>query len=233
MPLPTAPSAGNLDLLKVSLPVKMFEPRSYLQKLADPWVRALAAPGGGPLLRGWCGWLGRCKVKVNDCKNHPTPLQVYPRFLQQAAAAQDPVERLQAVVAFFIAGGGRGLGCGAGLLRWCCGPHCAPALAGSLALPASGSHFAVHTPATHTAVPPPPPRPGPPGFHRAFTRWAKPFNPVLGETWQAAGPDGSRIWLEQVSHHPPISAFQLAGPHGAYTFTGQRSARRGAWAAGV
>ena len=31
--------AGNLDLLKVSLPVKMFEPRSYLQKLTDPWVR--------------------------------------------------------------------------------------------------------------------------------------------------------------------------------------------------
>lgn len=31
-------AAGNLDLLKVSLPVRMFEPRSYLQKLTDPWV---------------------------------------------------------------------------------------------------------------------------------------------------------------------------------------------------
>ena len=29
--------AGNLDLLKVSLPVRLNEPRSYLQKLADPW----------------------------------------------------------------------------------------------------------------------------------------------------------------------------------------------------
>lgn len=38
---------GNLDLLKVSLPVKMFEPRSYLQKLADPWVRLGA---------WWLGW---------------------------------------------------------------------------------------------------------------------------------------------------------------------------------
>lgn len=115
--------AGNLDLLKVSLPVRMFEPRSYLQKLADPWV--------------------------------------YPRFLRLAAEAADPVERLKWVVTYFIA-----------------------------------------------------------GFHRAFERWAKPFNPILGETWQAGLPDGSRIFLEQISHHPPISAFQLAGPDGLYTFTG-------------
>ena len=41
LPAPTLRCpAGHLDLLKVSLPVKMFEPRSYLQKLADPWVRA-------------------------------------------------------------------------------------------------------------------------------------------------------------------------------------------------
>ncbi|PSC69671.1 Oxysterol-binding 9 [Micractinium conductrix] len=115
--------AGNLDLLKVSLPVALFEPRSYLQKLADPWV--------------------------------------YPRFLRLAAEATDPVERLQWVVTYFIA-----------------------------------------------------------GFHRAFERWAKPFNPILGETWQASLPDGSRISLEQISHHPPISAFQMQGPHGLYTFTG-------------
>lgn len=75
--------AGNLDLLKVSLPVKMFEPRSYLQKLADPWVHT--------------------------------------RFLGAAAAATNPVERLQAVVTFFIAGaagGGAGsAGSQAGILR--------------------------------------------------------------------------------------------------------------------
>ena len=64
----------------------------------------------------------------------------------------------------------------------------------------------------------------PAGFHRAFTRWAKPFNPLLGETWQAEMPDGSRIFLEQISHHPPISAFELLGPHGLYTFAGQRQA---------
>lgn len=115
---------GQLDLLKVSLPVKMFEPRSYLQKLADPWV--------------------------------------HPRFLRLAAETEDPVARLQHVVAFFIA-----------------------------------------------------------GFHHAFARWAKPFNPILGETWEAALPDGSRIYLEQISHHPPISAFQLQGPDGLYSFAGQ------------
>lgn len=29
---------GNIDLVNFSVPVKMFEPRSYLQKLADVWV---------------------------------------------------------------------------------------------------------------------------------------------------------------------------------------------------
>lgn len=82
------------------------------------------------------------------------------------------------------------------------------------------------TPAIH-----PPPRPG---FHRAFARWAKPFNPILGETWEAGAPDGSRIFFEQTSHHPPVSAFQLLGPHGLYVFCGQRRARgreRARWAA--
>lgn len=29
---------GNIDLVNFSVPVKMFEPRSYLEKLADVWV---------------------------------------------------------------------------------------------------------------------------------------------------------------------------------------------------
>ena len=38
---------GNLNLINVSLPVKMFEPRSYLQKLADAWLYTnhLQVPG--------------------------------------------------------------------------------------------------------------------------------------------------------------------------------------------
>lgn len=38
----------------------------------------------------------------------------------------------------------------------------------------------------------------------------KPFNPILGETFQG-WIKGSPIYLEQISHHPPISAFQLYG----------------------
>lgn len=34
----------------------------------------------------------------------------------------------------------------------------------------------------------------------------KPFNPVIGETFQA-DINGGRYSAEQVSHHPPISAF--------------------------
>ncbi|MCJ1314543.1 hypothetical protein MMC25_008225 [Agyrium rufum] len=38
-------------------------------------------------------------------------------------------------------------------------------------------------------------------------RVAKPFNPLLGETYEYARPDkGFRFFVEQVSHHPPIGA---------------------------
>jgi hypothetical protein len=45
-----------------------------------------------------------------------------------------------------------------------------------------------------------------------FERWRKPFNPILGETWQARLSDGSSIFLEQICHHPPVSAFHMDGP---------------------
>lgn len=52
--------SGNLNLINMSLPVKMFEPRSYLEKLADVWV--------------------------------------YPQYLEQAAQAQDPAQRIRFIV---------------------------------------------------------------------------------------------------------------------------------------
>jgi len=36
-------------------------------------------------------------------------------------------------------------------------------------------------------------------------RISKPFNPILGETYELLGPD-FKYFSEQVSHHPPISA---------------------------
>ncbi len=39
---------GNLNLINVSLPVKMFEPRSYLQKLADAWLHTSHLQARGP-----------------------------------------------------------------------------------------------------------------------------------------------------------------------------------------
>jgi hypothetical protein len=38
----------------------------------------------------------------------------------------------------------------------------------------------------------------------------KPFNPILGETYQAFI-DGCPVYGEQISHHPPISSFFLKG----------------------
>jgi hypothetical protein len=58
--------AGNLNLINTPLPVDLFEPRSYLEKLADVWV--------------------------------------YPRYLQEASKATQPLSRLKLVITWFIAG---------------------------------------------------------------------------------------------------------------------------------
>ena len=47
-----------------------------------------------------------------------------------------------------------------------------------------------------------------------------PLNPILGETHTAELPDGSKIWLEQTSHHPPITSWFMKGPNNLYTFYG-------------
>ncbi|CAG9460107.1 unnamed protein product [Pedinophyceae sp. YPF-701] len=114
---------GGGNLMNMSMPVKMFEPRSYLQKLTDVWV--------------------------------------HPRLLDRAAETRDPVERMRLVVAWFLS-----------------------------------------------------------GMQYAFDQWAKPFNPLLGETFQGELDDGSKIFIEQVSHHPPISVFEYVGKNGRYKFSG-------------
>ena len=38
----------------------------------------------------------------------------------------------------------------------------------------------------------------------------KPFNPILGETFQG-WINGCPVYVEQISHHPPIAAFILFG----------------------
>lgn len=45
-------------------------------------------------------------------------------------------------------------------------------------------------------------------------RTNKPFNPLLGETYELERTDLQvKMMLEQVSHHPPISAFHITSPH--------------------
>ncbi|KAH8811384.1 oxysterol-binding protein-like protein [Xylogone sp. PMI_703] len=48
-------------------------------------------------------------------------------------------------------------------------------------------------------------------------RVAKPFNPLLGETFEYARPDKQyRFFIEQVSHHPPIGAAWAESPRWTY-----------------
>jgi len=48
--------------------------------------------------------------------------------------------------------------------------------------------------------------------------WAKPLNPILGETIQATPSDGSVLSVEQVCHHPPCSYLLLEGPNNSYRY---------------
>ncbi|XP_050344870.1 oxysterol-binding protein-related protein 1 isoform X2 [Nymphalis io] len=45
-----------------------------------------------------------------------------------------------------------------------------------------------------------------------WERLGKPFNPLLGETYELERPE-FRAVCEQVSHHPPVSAFHADSPH--------------------
>lgn len=50
-------------------------------------------------------------------------------------------------------------------------------------------------------------------YASTLNRTGKPFNPLLGETFEYYDPDNNiALVAEQVSHHPPVSAFHCSGP---------------------
>ena len=54
---------------------------------------------------------------------------------------------------------------------------------------------------------------------RRQTSTLKPFNPILGETYQGVYSSGVRVHAEQISHHPPVSSWQVADPDGKVCLT--------------
>ncbi|XP_053486123.1 oxysterol-binding protein-related protein 1 [Ictalurus furcatus] len=54
-----------------------------------------------------------------------------------------------------------------------------------------------------------------------WERTGKPFNPLLGETYELIREDLGFRWMsEQVSHHPPVSAFHAEGLNDDFLFNG-------------
>jgi hypothetical protein len=106
-------------VIGISLPVRIFEPRSMLERLCDWWGFA-------------------------------------PTYLTAAARSKDPIDRMKNVIAFSIA-----------------------------------------------------------GLYVSLNQ-AKPFNPLLGETFQSSFSDGTQIYCEHTSHHPPIANFLLINPEWKY-----------------
>jgi hypothetical protein len=54
-----------------------------------------------------------------------------------------------------------------------------------------------------------------------YLKMEKPFNPIIGETFQA-WINGSPAYAEQISHHPPICSLLLYGR--GYTLSGNTCA---------
>jgi len=102
----------TVSLTSVSLPVYLFQPRSYLERITD----------------NWC---------------------FLPHYMKKANEAKDPLERFKWIVTFMIS-----------------------------------------------------------SLHNTCTQ-LKPFNPILGETYEASFEDGTQIFMEQSSHHPPVSNFEV------------------------
>lgn len=65
-------------------------------------------------------------------------------------------------------------------------------------------------------------------YYGSIHRDAKPFNPLLGETYEF---QDSRSWFlaEQVSHHPPILAFQSESTEGSYKLYGEIEIKNKFW----
>jgi Oxysterol-binding protein len=119
------------SIVGLSLPVRIFEARSTIERLSDIWAYA-------------------------------------PHYLTEAAGSGEGVDRIRAVMAFVAASL----------------PHC-------------------------------------------LSQW-KPFNPLLGETFQGVLDDGTTIDCEHTSHHPPITTMYINSKHwkayGSWTYNGDLKA---------
>lgn len=111
------------SVISLSLPIRVFEEKSMLEKYCDWWVHA-------------------------------------PNLLKQAGKLSDPLESLKHVICFGI----------------------------------SSLHFSASQ--------------------------AKPFNPLLGETYQGEFTDGTKLYLEHTSHHPCVTNFYIKDINDLYTISG-------------
>ena len=63
-------------------------------------------------------------------------------------------------------------------------------------------------------------------------RLSKPFNPLLGETFELNSPD-YRFLSEQVSHHPPISACYAESTNKEYKYWMNTNVKTNFWGASL
>ena len=57
-------------------------------------------------------------------------------------------------------------------------------------------------------------------YHFKEHTFEKPIESLLGETVQAYGQDGSKMYMEQTNTEPPTSHYLVEGPNENYTYSG-------------
>ena len=60
-----------------------------------------------------------------------------------------------------------------------------------------------------------------------ITQALVPLNPILGETLQRELETGEKFHAEQISHHPPITAYSMYGPDESFQLHGYHTLK--AW----
>jgi hypothetical protein len=199
----------GLNLTRTSLPVAVFEPRSFVQRVADNWA-----------------YLGL----LDAAASHPDPverLRLVTAFvvggLSRQTSTLKPFNPIlgETWAAEFVPTGGRGGGGGGGEAE----------ADGAAALAAADEAAAT------ASAPPPPPRPGakkpkkpPPAWVRSLTvRRSKAGRGAAATAAAVASPTtntttttaaaltqppragwthaGAAVWAEQISHHPPATAW--------------------------
>lgn len=157
------------DLVSVSLPVYLFEPRSFLHRVCDNWA-------------------------------------FYNQFLYKAAREKDPVKRMALVVAFSISGLHQ-----TGICLKPFNPILGETYQAQYSPQQEHSHVIKQQQQQQENL----------KNKKKSSSSSTSTLQSMGEEEANISTDGAQVFVEQISHHPPVTAWELRSNNGDFVYTGQ------------